>query len=250
MNRSRRQVLALFAGAAAGLAAGVRAARADALAERYSADEIVAQARAMPLGEIVHHGDAPPHRVRVSMPADAFPIVSDYHSKYGINGDPRAQHEVGIGYLGSANPLHRGIDIAAPRGCPVIAVADGVVKRSERPLGGNVVVMEHDFPAKRLTYRSLYGHLDEVFVADGEAVERGRIIGAVGNSGRGGTDTTHLHFEAGNCCQLVNPHTRWYAGVGKVTLLRPGRAYAERPDRFVYPLPGVDDLAWFMSQPL
>ena len=84
---------------------------------------------------------------------------------------------------------HPGIDIVAPLGSPVIATASGIVLRafySERL--GNQVLIDHNGQ-----YRTLYGHLDRIFVKPGDKVKRGEIIGSVGTSGL--STGPHLHYE-------------------------------------------------------
>ncbi len=86
---------------------------------------------------------------------------------------------------------HHGIDIFAPRGTPVLAATDGVV-RSTQPsnLGGKVVWLSD--PVKR---RSIYyAHLDSQAVSAGDVVRRGDTVGFVGNTGNARTTPSHLHF--------------------------------------------------------
>lgn len=109
--------------------------------------------------------------------------------------------------------FHRGIDIPAPIGTPVKAMADGVIFRVYRaddagspyPDGGNVVILRHEFDQpfmfhghKRQYYYSHYLHLNTITVQppDGapyQSIQAGTQIGTVGDSGT--TDFVHLHFE-------------------------------------------------------
>jgi len=92
---------------------------------------------------------------------------------------------------------HTGIDMAANRGTPVKAVADGTVFESRYVSGyGNTVVLFHGN-----RYKTRFAHLDQIFVKCGEYVTRGAIIGTVGSTGfirKKGKDGSHLHFEV--CC--------------------------------------------------
>ena len=85
---------------------------------------------------------------------------------------------------------HKGIDLFAPRGTPVVAAAGGVANTGENALGGNVVWVwdpEHD--------RSLYyAHLDSQAVQTGQVVRTGDTLGWVGNTGNARTTAPHLHF--------------------------------------------------------
>ncbi len=87
-------------------------------------------------------------------------------------------------------PGHEGIDFRAPTGTNVYAAADGVVYRVEpQPVGayGRQVRLRH-----RAGYRTVYAHLDETLVADGDFVKAGQIIGKADNTGN--SYGSHLHL--------------------------------------------------------
>ncbi|MEO1374264.1 MAG: peptidoglycan DD-metalloendopeptidase family protein [Cyanobacteria bacterium J06635_10] len=85
--------------------------------------------------------------------------------------------------------FHTGIDIAAATGTPVLAAYSGQVEIADR-VGGYVltVVLNHNS-----AQQTLYGHMSELFVRPGQWVERGTVIGRVGNTGN--STGPHLHFE-------------------------------------------------------
>jgi murein DD-endopeptidase MepM/ murein hydrolase activator NlpD len=86
---------------------------------------------------------------------------------------------------------HQGIDIFAPRGTPVLAAANGVVRSiSPNNLGGNVVWLS-DYARRQTLY---YAHLDRHNVVAGQTVTVGDTLGFVGNSGNARTTPPHLHF--------------------------------------------------------
>ena len=86
---------------------------------------------------------------------------------------------------------HRGVDIFAPRGTPVLAATDGWVTRVETTrVGGNVVWMQPLFGNMRV----YYAHLHEQWVEPGEFVLAGQPLGSVGNTGNAVTTPPHLHF--------------------------------------------------------
>ena len=86
---------------------------------------------------------------------------------------------------------HRGVDIFAPRGTPVLAATDGWVTRVETTrVGGNVVWMQPLFGNMRV----YYAHLHEQWVEPGDFVLAGQPLGAVGNTGNAITTPPHLHF--------------------------------------------------------
>jgi murein DD-endopeptidase MepM/ murein hydrolase activator NlpD len=90
----------------------------------------------------------------------------------------------------SGGRSHRGVDIFAPRGTPVLAATDGTV-RSTRPnnLGGKVVWLRD-----ALGRSQYYAHLDSQVVRRGDRVQAGDTIGFVGNTGNARTTPPHLHF--------------------------------------------------------
>ncbi len=86
--------------------------------------------------------------------------------------------------------MHAGRDLAAPEGTPVVAALAGRVVSSGLAGGyGLAVELEHDRPLRR----TLYGHLSELFVKEGEWVAQGEVIGRVGSTGL--STGPHLHFE-------------------------------------------------------
>ena len=104
-----------------------------------------------------------------------------------INGKPRAPHA--------------GIDYAAPLGTPVVAANAGrVALTGEFFFPGRLLVVDHG-----LGLHTLYFHLDSVRVTQGDAVERGQVIGTVGATGR--ATGPHLHFGAQLGPARVDPAT-------------------------------------------
>lgn len=95
--------------------------------------------------------------------------------------------------------VHTGIDIASQRDHPVVATADGVVVRAGWENGyGRCVEISHG-----MGIRTLYGHLDEIRVTEGERVVRGQVIGLLGSSGR--STGPHVHYEVRLDNRPVNP---------------------------------------------
>ena len=131
---------------------------------------------------------------RVSTPpAWSFPFlppVAEFHAKgFGarrvINGEPRSPHA--------------GVDVDLPAGTPVVAIADGTVAfAGEQFFGGNSVVLDHGGDVY-----SVYYHLAEYVVAEGQKVARGERIGAVGSSGR--ATGPHLHFSVRAAGGRIDP---------------------------------------------
>ena len=94
---------------------------------------------------------------------------------------------------------HKGIDLAAPRGTPVYATADGAVSRADRSRSyGLVVYLEHG-----ADLQTRYAHMSKLLVADGQDVKKGDLIGYVGSTGR--STGPHLHYEVRVDGVAVNP---------------------------------------------
>jgi murein DD-endopeptidase MepM/ murein hydrolase activator NlpD len=96
---------------------------------------------------------------------------------------------------------HFGVDLAAPRGTPVRAAADGAVSIAGWESGlGQTVRIDHP---KAVT--STYGHLSAIApaIVPGAAVERGQVIGYVGSTGL--STGCHLHYELAREGQHVDP---------------------------------------------
>ncbi len=84
---------------------------------------------------------------------------------------------------------HDGIDLAAPVGAPIRAIADGQVMYADPHGGyGKYIVIRH-----LNGFTSHYGHCDKMEVTPGATIVAGQIIGTVGSSGV--STGPHLHFE-------------------------------------------------------
>lgn len=116
--------------------------------------------------------------------ADAFsqnfiaPIRGYITSTYGLkriyNGIPKAPHTA--------------LDIAAPLGTPIKASADGqIINIHHRFYAGNTVIIDHG-----QGLMTMYAHLNEFKVKNGDKVKQGDIIGTVGKTGR--VTGPHLHW--------------------------------------------------------
>lgn len=86
--------------------------------------------------------------------------------------------------------FHDGIDISATVGSEVYSTAQGrVVKIMYSKYGyGNRVVIEHAYG-----FETLYAHMHTLKVKKGQWVQKGQLIGTVGNSGK--STGPHLHYE-------------------------------------------------------
>jgi murein DD-endopeptidase MepM/ murein hydrolase activator NlpD len=100
---------------------------------------------------------------------------------------------------GGRQEYHGGLDIAAEKGQPVYATAEGTVKEiGYHSSYGNLIVLDHGFGLE-----TRYGHLSAFSVAKDDRVSRGDIIGRVGATGR--ATGPHLHYEVLANGRLLNP---------------------------------------------
>ncbi len=90
---------------------------------------------------------------------------------------------------GVPGSTHLGLDIAAPTGDPVLAAADGQVSlvHQDMVLSGKTVLIDHGQGVS-----TVYIHMSEIAVAEGQAVKRGERIGSIGATGR--ASGPHLHW--------------------------------------------------------
>lgn len=118
-------------------------------------------------------------RERARVPS-IWPVEGESTDSFGVRGNP---------FGGGSSEFHPGQDIAAPRGTPVFAPADGMVVKAEWQNGyGQTVVIDH---GNGLTTR--YGHLSKIEVTTGQEIKRNVELGQVGSTGR--STGPHLHYE-------------------------------------------------------
>lgn len=118
-----------------------------------------------------------------------FPTNGPITSNFGLRVHP---------ILGTER-FHAGTDFGAPEGTPIHASDRGVVLFAGWYGGyGNTVILDH---GNGLT--SLYGHASELYVQEGQAVQRGQAIATVGSTGL--STGPHLHFEIRQNGEPVDP---------------------------------------------
>jgi murein DD-endopeptidase MepM/ murein hydrolase activator NlpD len=140
----------------------------------HSADE------PMPLNEVERF-----HQMETHSPVALTRITS----KFGRRPNP----------VGKGHAFHGGIDLGAPTGTPVHAVAAGtVIKATYDRTYGNVVVINH-----HNGYKTLYAHASKLMVKAGQKVKAGQPIATVGSTGR--STGPHLHFEIHRSGRQVDP---------------------------------------------
>jgi murein DD-endopeptidase MepM/ murein hydrolase activator NlpD len=108
------------------------------------------------------------------LPLDEAPAARGFGARRIINGEARAPHN--------------GADYAVPAGTPVLAAQAGrVVLAEQHFFSGKAVVIDHG-----LGLFTMYFHLRDLRVREGEAVRAGQAVGTVGASGR--ATGAHLHW--------------------------------------------------------
>jgi murein DD-endopeptidase MepM/ murein hydrolase activator NlpD len=109
----------------------------------------------------------------------SWPVSGTITSPFGYRQNP----------FGGAPDFHPGLDIAAPMGTTVTAAASGTVISAGWYGGyGNYILIDNGGGMA-----TGYGHLSQIFVSNGQQVQKGQAIGAVGSTGR--STGPHLHFE-------------------------------------------------------
>jgi len=117
------------------------------------------------------------------------PVPGEVSSPFGVrrflNNQPRAPH--------------RGVDFRGPEGTPVKAMDAGkVILTGEFYYGGRTVIVDHG-----LGLHTVYMHLSEIRINQGEQISKGDLVGTVGMTGR--ATGPHLHLGVYILGQAVDP---------------------------------------------
>ncbi len=128
------------------------------------------------IGELWSRRGAAGFLLPLAPPLERLPAGGRFGSRRVFNGQPRSPHS--------------GADYAAGAGTPVLAAAAGeVALTGDFFFSGRSVFLDHGDGLV-----TMYFHLSRIDVEEGAAVERGQVLGAVGQSGR--ATGPHLHFAA------------------------------------------------------
>lgn len=118
-----------------------------------------------------------------------YPTQGVLTSPYGWRNDP----------ISGVRKFHNGIDLANVINTPIYASRAGkVILASVNPSYGKYIILDHGSG-----YQTLYGHLNDFSVKQGDHVYRGQKIGLMGNTGY--STGSHLHFTVYKNGQTVNP---------------------------------------------
>ncbi len=135
-------------------------------------------------------GTAKKRAKRLASTPSIWPVKGAITSKFG----PRVSPFTG------KKALHAGIDISAPKGTRIYSPAAGrVVVAAFDARMGKFVRIDHGFGME-----TTYGHLSKIFVTYGTKVQRGEVIGLVGNTGKFSTGP-HLHYQIAVNDRVVDP---------------------------------------------
>lgn len=133
----------------------------------------------------------------VSKPADPLlymnkPVSGNVISPFGWRVHPVSKQEM----------MHEGIDIEAALGTNIRATAAGNVKSvTESALYGKTLILEHSQDLD-----TVYGHLGEILVKQGDIVSQGQVIGKVGKTGM--ASKSILYFEVREKGKAIDPVPR------------------------------------------
>src|ERR1700756_2716861 len=128
--------------------------------------------------------------IKANSAPNLWPVEGQVTGSFGERIDP----------FNGEGAFHSGVDIGSSYGHPIVAPADGVVTFADFMGGyGKAIVINH---GNGISTR--YGHLSGYAVTSGQKVQRGDVIGYVGESGR--STGPHLHYEVRINDTPVNPY--------------------------------------------
>ena len=117
-------------------------------------------------------------------------------SKYGYRFHP----------IYKTSKLHTGLDLRSKIGTKIYSTANGVVleaKNQDYGGYGKMIKIIHNYG-----FETLYGHLNDIFVKEGDFIKKGDIIGLSGNTGN--SSGPHLHYEIKYLRKHINPQDFLY----------------------------------------
>lgn len=144
----------------------------------------------------------PPRPVAAAWQGGERPVL-----QVPVAGVARAQMVDSWGDARSGGRGHKGNDIMAAGGTPVLAVAPGTVEKLFQSRLGGITLYQRS-PDKRWMF--YYAHLMRYApgLREGQRVETGQLLGFVGDTGAGSGGNFHLHFST----TRVTPEQKWYEG--------------------------------------
>ena len=143
----------------------------------------------------------------VASAATATPTPTPTRLLIPVQGTTAAQLRDTFADARGEGRVHDAIDIMAPAGTPVLAVADGHVEKLFDSKQGGLTLYQFD-PSG--TYAYYYAHLQGYApgIAEKKAIKRGDTIGYVGSTGNANPAAPHLHF----AIFVLGPEKQWWKG--------------------------------------
>jgi len=184
-----------------------------------------------------YHNEKNPNKFEIILPKNSPPIISDYHSRYGVLGGSRSKPR-----------KHGGVDFYQVPGEKILAAADGKVygvKKKDKCVGNQFAIYFGKSPEGTSLYAS-HMHVGKMYVKKGDLVKRGQHVADAGDlvktSCGGGMEHLHFHMSKrrgtdpsfwgswrflGKPSGWINPHLYWTGGIGKPECFVKGKSYPE-----------------------
>ena len=143
-----------------------------------------------------------------ALPAKEVPLPQPPALRMPVQGvAPEKLQDTYTDQRGGGARVHEALDIMAPRGTPVLAVDSGRIAKLFLSKPGGITVYQFDREGRFAYY---YAHLDGYAegLAEGQAVQRGQLLGYVGSTGNASPDAPHLHFGIFR----LDAEQRWWTG--------------------------------------
>ena len=184
-----------------------------------------------------YHNEKNPNKFKIILPKNSPPIISDYHSRYGVLGGSRSKPR-----------KHGGVDFYQIPGEKILAAADGKVygvKKKDKCVGNQFAIYFGKSPDGTRLYAA-HMHVGKMYVKKGDLVKRGQHVADAGDlvktSCGGGMEHLHFHMSKrrgtdpsfwgswrflGKPSGWINPHLYWTGGIGKPECFVKGKSYPE-----------------------
>lgn len=135
------------------------------------------------------------------------PVVENNTLLIPVSGVQRSQLIDTFNDARGGGRIHDAIDIMAPKGTPVFAVADGKIAKLFNSKQGGLTLYQFDTAEIHAYY---YAHLDSYAadIKEGDLIMRGDVVGYVGSTGNASPAAPHLHF----AIFVLGPDKKWWQG--------------------------------------
>lgn len=165
---------------------------------------LAAQSKRELIGQVLTNardfGDIKPVMDIIVKDEKIFKYIPSIHPIANKN-NPRISSPFGVRFhpIDKRNKMHTGIDFVAEFATSIHATAEGkVIFAGVRGSYGKCVIVEHKYG-----FRTIYAHMTDCYATDGQHVEKGKIIGFLGNTGK--STGAHLHYEVKKDSRAIDP---------------------------------------------